>query len=113
VIAVLGSLFYGFSAISIFVPKQEDHPKSWPWKIHQFWFNFVGALAGWLALALLMLKFGNYDSFPRSLENLTFLDLVIFFLAFIGITGHLPYTIAGLLNSLSEVFIKALKKLYE
>jgi hypothetical protein len=106
-IAVVFSLCFGIYAVRIFV-SQEQTKKDWTWWFYQGWFNFAGAITGWSALYLLIVKFGR--NYPDSVNQLTFLDLVIVLIAFIGITGHLPYAVMGLITSLADLFAKALEK---
>jgi hypothetical protein len=95
--AILFSLFYGLSAFKIF-----DAPtcgKHWTWVIHQIWFNLLGAATGWSALWVLYLRAAHQDPFD-------IWNLLLFVLAFIGITGHMPRTIVGLVLAPGEIFAK-------
>jgi hypothetical protein len=84
-------------------------PNLFVWKIHQFWFNFAGSALGWLALYAL--KQNLASCLPGNcLSQLTFLDVVIFVIAFVGITGHLPFTTVSLLKYLMDLLTTAAKK---
>ena len=48
ILAVVGSIWYGVKAYEIFDVKPVD-PCGSVKRIHQFWFNTVGAAIGWLA----------------------------------------------------------------
>ncbi len=103
IVAVAASGFYGWKAADIFDVKTTGRP--WAWKVHQFWFNFAGAIVGWAALWSLL---------PRSYNCLTttcipearLADALLFFLAFVGVTGHLPATVIGLVAGVKELVAK-------
>ena len=102
-IAIFFSSFYGLKAFEIFQVNTVDKPRSW--KIHQIWFNFSGSIAGWIALWLLIRKI-LHCIMSSSFNTVDISDSMLFLLAFIGITGHLPYTIAGIIESLKELATK-------
>jgi hypothetical protein len=97
------SLFYGRYACSIFSVDQKDKPKQWHW--HQFWFNFLGAVVGWAAAwsvlgsVLACAKGGCTDAISIS-------SALIFLVAFVGVTGHLPMCIFGFIGGLREFIAK-------
>jgi len=75
---------------------------------HEFIYNFVGSLAGWIALYVLSYQFlvctGPCHLLGRS-------DLGLAVLALLGITGKLPETIQGVIMSLAksvEYLVKSL-----
>lgn len=68
------------------------------WSTYSFIFNFVGSLFGWFSLYLLICKINNdiYRSFGTG-------DLFLFFFALLGLTGHLPQALYGIVESLSKL----------
>jgi hypothetical protein len=54
VVATAASLWYGWYAVSIFVDVKTAARLSLVRRVHEFWFNFVGSLTGWSALADLL-----------------------------------------------------------
>jgi hypothetical protein len=102
VVALVASALSGWKAAEIFLPlippntRQEDdleeHKKRWPWKVHQFWLNFVGSATGWVCLWFVIVKVWPYlssDAEPSFGWGYAALALV----AFLGVTGYLPYTL--------------------
>jgi hypothetical protein len=59
--------------------------------VFQFWFNFVGGFAGWLALAFL---------WNTPFDEYGWKELVTAIVAFIGITGNLPHLSTGIREAL-------------
>ena len=106
------SIFYGLKAFKIFkvtVPKTKKY-SAWAW--HQRWFNFVGSVVGWTALWFLIQK--AMTVLPSSYTlTINVWDAVMFFLAFIGITGHLPYTMMGLIKSIGDLAKLLLKNIID
>lgn len=98
-IAFICSSFYGSKAHDIFDIKKEGKP--WAWRLHEWWLNFAGAFAGWAALYFLVVKL--VDCFPNCFSQFTLSQLVVFGIAFIGITGHLPVTIVSVIYSLRDL----------
>lgn len=74
--------------------------------LHEKWtqivFNFLGALLGWLTL-FIILPFQEGFHISWSIENLKFL-LPLSYVAYIGITGRLPYITTALENPLKKLF---------
>ena len=103
ILAVVGfsfSLFFGFKAPEIF--NVFPFKDTMAWRFYQFWFNFLGSLVGWTTLWFLTRKVYSclQISCPAQID---FMDLVTIFIAFVGITGHLPYTVMGLITGISEL----------
>jgi hypothetical protein len=108
VVAFLASLFYGTRATKIFNVNIDKMPFSW--KFHQFWFNFLGSLAGWI-LAYSFVP-DIYDSIVNNSKfELSLARILIFILAFIGMSGHLPYAMMTIINYLKTAFDKLFDKL--
>jgi len=87
-------------ACDVFAVQSDNRP--WAWWVHQFWFNFVGSLFGWAALWFLARKVWLCisTSCPAQLD---LSDGLAIFMAFVGITGHLPYAVAGVLQGIREL----------
>jgi hypothetical protein len=102
-LAFAASAFYGASACSIFDVSTTG--KRWPWKLHQFWLNFAGSAVGWIALWSLLP--GVIGCLTQACSaNISWSDGGVFFLAFVGITGHLPVVVVGLAMSVKEIASK-------
>jgi hypothetical protein len=100
VLALLFSAFYGWKAFDAF----DDRPpgKPWGWWAHQVWFNFAGAVVGWAAMWFIVRKLWHVLA-TDSPADFGWSDGVLSALAFVGITGHLPYATAGLLKGIREL----------
>lgn len=112
--AFVASALLGWKAIEIFtdVPKRkkdEQPPASWWW--HQRWFNFLGSLVGWFAGWILARRY--LPCFRGATLTPTVSDLLTGFIAFVGVTGFLPYTIYGLISSVYRVGEKLADKLID
>lgn len=95
--AGLGTGLYAVFCFEIFSEPTKDRPLSWI--IHQVWFNALGAATGWAACWLL----------GQRLRDGVLLDgwtLAYFLLAFIGVTGHMPRTVVGLVLAPGTLFDK-------
>lgn len=86
--ALLLSFFYAIWSFVIFKVKTNERKISWI--IHQIWFNFFGSFVGWVALWLLIRNVWFCIERTYTIE-VTFGDAFLFLIAFIGVTGHLPY----------------------
>ena len=64
---------------------------------YQFNFNFVGSFAGWCCFYILGNRYLNPDI------NLGSTDLILFFLVLLGLTGHLPQTLFGIVNAFARL----------
>ncbi len=82
-------------------------------RIQQWWFNFTGALFGWTALWCLVLRVWSVwrVSSPSGRPMLS--DVFLALVAFVGISGYLPYAVKGILDGLQDLALEALKKLAE
>lgn len=87
-LAVLGTAVYGFKCLRIF-PVTPTPACGWPtW--HQYWFNGVGAVLGWLAGWVVLDRWLLCTNCSHEPTGWTVLLAVI---AFVGITGNLPTTL--------------------
>lgn len=100
-VAFVFSLFYGISAREIFVENQASD-KPFSWKFHQFWFNFLGAATGWILLWCAIPKILYLFNFQEN-ADFSLSDGLLVLLSFIGITGHLPLTLWGVITSAKEL----------
>jgi hypothetical protein len=106
--AVAGSVFYGLEACAIFSVPNEDRPV--PWHVHQFWLNFLGAAVGWVAAWAVLGSVLNCASSPCAL-SIAPSAVVLFLFAFLGVTGHLPAVLVGLVAGLVGAIDKLVEKL--
>ena len=93
------SYFYGLRACEIFSVSVEGRKNSW--HVHQLWLNFLGSLVGWVAAWALLRALVACAAEACSL-SVTPSAVLVFFLAFIGVTGHLPAAVVGLVGGVSE-----------
>ena len=100
VVGVGFSLFFGFKATEIFSVPTEGRTAAW--KFYQYWFNFLGSFVGWIALGFLARKvyFCLQSLCPAQVD---LMDLLVIFVAFVGVTGHLPYTVMGLIQGINDL----------
>ena len=104
-VAFSASVFYGWYACDIFEVSYTCKPKAW--RVHQFWFNFAGSAVGWVAAwALLDTVLACASS--ACANSISFSAVALFFLAFLGVTGHLPMSLYGLIGGLKEFIAKLL-----
>jgi hypothetical protein len=74
-------------SVPIFLKKDtyvKENKKGWDWWVYQFWFNSSGAFIGWVVL---------YCVSKANLYKLNAGYLAALIIAFLGITGHLPYAV--------------------
>lgn len=117
VVALVVSVLYGWNAAAIFtdVSLREVKPaKAWWW--HQRWLNFMGSVTGWTALWLLFRRLApclfqecktQLASASGSASRLDAGDAAMAFVAFVGITGYLPFAVVGLISGASTLSAKA------
>ncbi len=84
----ISAAFFGIFAARIFVFEEiYKKKKDWkhiPWWVYQFFFNATGAFIGWMVLYYL-------SKVPlHEFQTQHFVALII---AFVGITGNLPYLV--------------------
>lgn len=102
-VAIVASSLYGAFAIQIFVGSK-TFPRPWVW--HQRWFNFFGSMVGWLAAWLIILRHCGWP-ITTCVGPTDGWDLVGALIAFLGMTGHLPFTIMGLAEGVRLLAAKA------
>ena len=107
-IALSASALYGFKAFELHNIKKELKPSDKYALGHQIWFNFSGALLGWLAVWILI-----NDSwlcwYTVCTIDLTLAKIILVTTAYIGITGHLPLTFMNIIEAMKQILSKALK----
>lgn len=81
-IAIFFALIYGSLSVFIFVKPDIYKKQKWYWWLHQIWFNACGAFIGWFAL---------YYVWETDINNFKIEHFVSLIVAFLGITGYLPY----------------------
>ena len=79
-IAIAFAILYGWLCFSIFGVDLKG--KNLAWKLSQRWFNATGAFIGWFAL---------YYIWETDICNFKIEHFVALIIAFLGITGNLPY----------------------
>lgn len=84
--AILGISFHTLFAFEVHkVSKENESSYSFA---HQYIFNFAGSFIGWVMLYyFLFIRLPNLNI----IQGINWEDLLIIFIAFIGITGYLPY----------------------
>jgi hypothetical protein len=107
IFAVAMSFFHGSQAVKIFSVEAPRH--STVWNIHQFWFNLCGSLSGWVALWFLLQKISVSLMAPAT-TSAQWSDVGLFFLAFIGVTGYLPFAVITGVTSFKEIASKVIGK---
>ena len=108
IVAILASLFYGIKATKIF--NVDATKMSFAWHFHQFWFNFLGSLFGWILAYSLLPDIYNSIVNDSKIE-ISFARIFVLIIAFIGMTGHLPFTMMTAINYLKLAFEKILENL--
>lgn len=88
VMAIVFSCVYGRYAFEIHNIDKKAYEKN-KWYINnQYWLNGLGAFVGWVALYILL--FHQMED-VESLKNLGKTELILSVIAFLGITGYIPY----------------------
>ena len=76
-------------------------------KVQQIWLNFLGGVVGWAALWLLLHQWWGLRRIPASSVQMTASDFGLALVAFVGISGYLPYAVIGAIQS-SVALIRSL-----
>jgi hypothetical protein len=75
-------------------------------RYHQFCFNFLGSLIGWSVALAMLRRFGDCWLYQCS-RDITAWDLIGGLIAFIGVSGYIPYatmlTVAGLRDLITNI----------
>ncbi len=107
-VGFLLSVYLGWKAREIFseIPKEDwiKRPKSW--RLHQFWFNFIGSFVGWLILLGLFIYFRG-----SGMKEIGFYHFIFLFIGVMGVVGWLPMGLMGLVARLVEFGREALERL--
>ena len=105
------SVIWGLYGCQFVVAAKLVPPQKWFNKFfayfYQFNFNFIGSFAGWCCFYIL----GNRYLNPNI--GLNSVDLMLFFLLLLGLTGHLPQTIFGIVGAFSKLGEIATQKLMQ
>jgi hypothetical protein len=81
-LGIIWAVFFGWRSVYIFIEKEIYAKKHWDWWLYQIVFNAAGAFVGWVAL---------YYLWKNDLHELGTKHFVALIIAFLGITGNLPY----------------------
>jgi len=103
ILGILSSFFYGIWAARIF--SVDETGKKWYWRLHQFWLNFLGSASGWICLIIISPGIINSIQNNASLE-ISKGGIVLFLLAFTGVTGYLPTAVITVIQGLSIIISK-------
>ncbi len=109
--ATIMSLFWSTRSVILFrnqgIYGRNFYENFW-WKSYEFIFNFVGSFAGWFCFYALLIRTQN--NIPR-FQGFTGGDIILFIVSLLGLTGHLPQTIYGFVESFAEITKRATEKL--
>jgi hypothetical protein len=108
-LAVVVSGLLGIYCFEVHFVDEGKYPRAA--RIQQRWFNFLGSIFGWGALWCLVRRFWPVWSLSSSSGQPTFSDFGLAFVAFVGISGYLPYAVDGAIKVLHTIALEALKKL--
>lgn len=108
-LAITWSVFYASKCYSIFGVYSKSKPLAW--HIHQRWFNLLGCLSGWFSLWVMLPDAWPCLAAGECVPDVSVSKVVLSIVAFVGITGHLPYAVAGLLEAIKELALKLIPSL--
>jgi hypothetical protein len=104
IIAIIVSLFWGIRGLHMSLLKDwKDHlSKSgyFFWLSYQLIFNFIGSFAGWFCFYILLIR--TQKKLPELTATFDTSDFLLFLLSILGLTGHLPQTLYGLVVSVGK-----------
>lgn len=98
-VMVLASLLWGIRGIFFYPENTKGVKIFFIMGIYQFVFNFVGSLAGWFSAYIL---FKRLECTAPSFKDLGIVDLILFLVAFLGLTGHLPQVLYTAIRSIER-----------
>jgi hypothetical protein len=99
-IAVIVSGFLGWFCFEIHGLNRSSYNR--PASVQQVWLNFVGAFVGWIALWFLVRQWWGVwrlPSAPAVSVQMTVSDFALALTAFVGISGYLPFTVIGAIQT--------------
>ena len=96
------SLFWGIRGTILF------EKRNFWWKSYQFIFNSVGSLFGWSCFYVLLVRTQN--NMPQ-FQDFTGGDFILFVVALLGLTGHLPEVTYGFVKGFAEIAKMVTEKL--
>jgi hypothetical protein len=99
VVALVFSLFYGWYAFDIF--RVDRRSMRIPERVHQFWLNFLGSIAGWLLLWVAVQRLAFVIASP--VHPLKVSDFILLLVAFIGVTGFLPLSVVSFIQGIRDI----------
>jgi|GEM_PF-2680371 len=102
-LATIMSSFWSIRSVILFAES-----RNFWWKSYQFIFNFVGSFAGWFCFYALLIRTQNNMPQFRGFNGG---DIILFVTSLLGLTGHLPQTIYGFVESFAEIAKKTIEKL--
>lgn len=111
-VAVIASGFFGFYCFEIHNLGRSTF--EWQEKIQQVWFNFIGAFAGWIALWILIRQWWGAWRLPTTPAvpvQMTLSDFGLALIAFVGMSGYLPFTVMGVIRTLVALVQKVVERL--
>ncbi|OGL45915.1 MAG: hypothetical protein A2161_02065 [Candidatus Schekmanbacteria bacterium RBG_13_48_7] len=75
---------------------------------YEFVFNFVGSTMGWSCFYILIKRI---DNTLLNMNNLSSSDFLLFIFFLLSLTGHLPQTILGIIDSFKNIIEITSKKI--
>lgn len=102
--ALVASTFFGLKTFEIWSIDATN--MDWPTRFWQHWLNFLGSLVGWSAGWPLVERLHVCAVYECGLQ-ITLGAAMLFIVAFLGVTGYLPYAMVGLATHIGDVVRKA------
>ena len=101
--AIIMSVFWGVRGLHMSLIKNWKDQTSklgyFFWLSYQLIFNFVGSFAGWVCFYVLIVR---AQSKLPGLSGFDLGDFILFLLSLLGLAGHLPQTLYGLVVSIGK-----------
>src|SRR6202035_6056357 len=98
-VALAFGVFYGFKPFDIFRVDHANKPGAW--KFHQLWLNFVGSIAGWVILWVVIQRISFVIRAPE--HALKASDFILMLVAFVSVTGFLPLSIVSFIQGIRDI----------